>query len=184
MLSRACNNGLDYGRSRSRGLGCLLSILLGQKSSPAPARSADEKCAFPVVLFGQVVRAKRTHVNRKRNLVTLVSVGTRLVARTMVENGFMVTLDRLRVEKKQAILELGERYGARNIRVFGSVARGDNREASDIDFLVDLDNGRTIFDLAGFVADLKDLLGVDVDVVTPGGLRYLRDRVLTEALPL
>jgi predicted nucleotidyltransferase len=96
----------------------------------------------------------------------------------------MVTLEWLRSEEGATILQLGERYGANNIRVFGSVARGDNRESSDVDFLVDLEKGRTIFDLAGFAADLTDLLGVNVDVVTPGGLRYLRDRVLAEALPL
>ena len=79
---------------------------------------------------------------------------------------------------------LGEKYGARNIRVFGSVARGENRAESDVDFLVDMDKGRTLYDLAGFVADVQDLLGVHVDVVTPGGLRCLRERVLTEAVPL
>jgi uncharacterized protein len=47
-----------------------------------------------------------------------------------------------------------------------------------------MDKGKTLFDLAGFVADVQDLLGVQVDVVTPGGLRYLRERVLTEAVPL
>ena len=96
----------------------------------------------------------------------------------------MVTLDTLRREKRAAILRLGEKYGTRNIRVFGSVARGDNREISDVDLLVDMEKGRTLFDLAGFVADLQDLLGVKVDVVTPGGLTYLRERVLAEAVPL
>ena len=96
----------------------------------------------------------------------------------------MVTLNTLRGEKRIEIVLLGEKYGARNLRVFGSVARGDNREESDVDFLVDMDKGRTLFDLAGLVADVQDLLGVPVDVVTPGGLRYLRERVLTEAVPL
>ena len=96
----------------------------------------------------------------------------------------MVTLNTLQREKRTEIVQLGEKYGARNIRVFGSVARGDNREESDVDFLVDMDKGRTLFDLAGFVADVQDLLGVQVDAVTPGGLRYLRERVLTEAVPL
>jgi len=96
----------------------------------------------------------------------------------------MITLETLRNEKKADILHLAERHGARNIRVFGSVARGDNVEDSDVDFLVDMDKGRTLFDLAGFVADLQDLLGVNVDVVTPGGLRYIRERVMAEARPL
>jgi predicted nucleotidyltransferase len=99
------------------------------------------------------------------------------------DNNDMVTLDKLQ-EQKTEIVRLCEKYGARNIRVFGSVARGDNRQESDVDFLVDMDNGRTLFDLAGFVADVQDLLGVKVDVVTSGGLRYLREQVLTEAVSL
>jgi predicted nucleotidyltransferase len=96
----------------------------------------------------------------------------------------MVTLDTLRREKRNEIVHLGEKYGARNIRVFGSVVRGDNRAKSDVDLLVDMDQDRTLYDLAGFVADVQDLLGVEVDVVTPGGLRYLRERVLSEAVPI
>ena len=96
----------------------------------------------------------------------------------------MVTLDTLQREKRTEIVRLGEKHGARNIRVFGSVVRGDNRAESDVDFLVDMDQDRTLFDLAGFVADVQDLLDVKVDVVTPGGLRYLRERVLSEAVPI
>lgn len=96
----------------------------------------------------------------------------------------MVTLDTIRREKRAQIVRLGELYGARNIRVFGSVARGDNHAASDVDLLVEMDQGRTLFDLAGFVADVQDLLGVRVDVVTLGGLRYLRHRILAEAIPI
>jgi len=93
----------------------------------------------------------------------------------------MVTLENLRGEKRTAILALGEKHGARNIRVFGSVARGENSEASDVDFLVEFDPGRTLFDLIGLRLDLRDLLRAEVDVVTPGNLRYLRDRVLAES---
>ena len=96
----------------------------------------------------------------------------------------MITLATLRRERKSAIVELAGKYGARNIRVFGSLARGDNGASSDVDFLVDLDHGRSLYDLAGFVADLQDLLGLRVDVVTPGGLGYLRKRVMSEATPL
>ena len=96
----------------------------------------------------------------------------------------MITLDTIRREKRAEIVRLGELYGARQIRVFGSVARGDNTPASDVDLLVEMDQGRTLFDLAGFVADVQDLLGVRVDVVTVGGLRYLRDQILAEAVPI
>jgi len=100
------------------------------------------------------------------------------------DNEVMVTLDTLRREKRTEIVRLGEKYGARNIRVFGSIVRGDNRAESDVDLLVDMDQDRTLFDLAGFVADVQDLLDAKVDVVTPGGLRYLRERVLSEAVPI
>ena len=96
----------------------------------------------------------------------------------------MVTLDTLRHQRRAEIVRLGEKYGARNIRVFGSVARGENVQDSDVDLLVDMEPGRTLFDLAGFVADVQDLLQIKVDVVTPGGLRYLRQRVLSEAVPI
>lgn len=102
----------------------------------------------------------------------------------MVENVSMVTLDILRTEKRAAIVRLGEQHGASNIRVFGSVVRGENREESDIDFLVDFEKGRSLFDLIRFKLDLQELLNVTVDVVTPGSLRYLGQRVMGEAQPL
>lgn len=95
-----------------------------------------------------------------------------------------MTEDTLR-EKRQQILALAEKYGARNVRVFGSVARGEALPDSDIDFLVELEPGRSLFDLGGLLYELQALLGVDVDVVTVNGLRArIRDRVLREAIPL
>jgi len=93
-------------------------------------------------------------------------------------------MDILRTEKRDAIVRLVERHGASNIRVFGSVARGDNREGSDIDFLVDFEKGRSLFDLIRFKLDLQDLLNATVDVVTPNSLHHLRWRVMAEAQPL
>jgi len=74
--------------------------------------------------------------------------------------------------------------GGRDVRVFGSVARGDNGENSDVDFLVEFEAGRTLLDLIGLKLDLQDLLGATVDVVTPNSLRYIRERVLAEGQPL
>jgi predicted nucleotidyltransferase len=83
------------------------------------------------------------------------------------------------------ILAVAARHGARNLRVFGSVARGDARPDSDIDILVDMEPGRSLFDLGGLLIDLQTLLGVDVDVVTEAGLRpRIRAEVLREAVPL
>jgi uncharacterized protein len=88
-------------------------------------------------------------------------------------------------DKREQILALAEKYGARNVRVFGSVARGEARPDSDIDFLVELEPGRSLFDLGGLLYELQSLLGVEVDVVTEKGLRArIRKRVLSEAIPL
>ena len=83
---------------------------------------------------------------------------------------------------KQEILAIARRYGARRVRVFGSVARGEARPDSDIDFLVELEPGRSLFDLGGMLYELQNLLGVEVDVVTEKGLRKrIREQVLREA---
>ena len=89
------------------------------------------------------------------------------------------------VSRRSEILSLAAQHGASNVRVFGSVARGEDDDASDIDILVDLEPGRSLFDLGGLLTDLKMLLGRDVDVVTEKGLRSaLRERVLQEAIAL
>ena len=88
-------------------------------------------------------------------------------------------------DRKSEILELAASHGASNVRLFGSVARGDSREDSDVDLLVDLDAGRSLFDLGGLLMDLRDLLGAEVDLIEAGCLHpYVRDRVLAEAIPL
>jgi predicted nucleotidyltransferase len=87
--------------------------------------------------------------------------------------------------KREQILAIAAKYGASNIRVFGSVARGTADADSDIDFLVQLESGRSLFDLGGLLMDLQKLLGRKVEVVTEKGLHwYIRDRVLNEAQPL
>jgi predicted nucleotidyltransferase len=87
--------------------------------------------------------------------------------------------------KRADILRLAAARGAHNVRVFGSVARGQDDGASDIDFLVALDPGRSLFDLGGLLMDLQGLLGRGVDVVTERGLRpRIRDRVLQDARAL
>lgn len=97
----------------------------------------------------------------------------------------MLTLDTLRREKKAQILQLAEKHGCRNVRVFGSVATGENRPDSDVDILVDLDRGRGLLDLGGLLMDLQNLLGTKVDVIESEGIHpYIRLRVLSEAVPL
>ncbi|MBI4534597.1 MAG: nucleotidyltransferase family protein [Candidatus Melainabacteria bacterium] len=88
-------------------------------------------------------------------------------------------------EKRESILELAAQYGASNVRVFGSVARGDYSEASDLDFLVDLEPNRSLFDLGGLLMDLQDLLGCKVDIGTTKMLKAsIREQVLKEAVLL
>ncbi|MBA7543883.1 hypothetical protein ES705_36226 [subsurface metagenome] len=87
--------------------------------------------------------------------------------------------------RKDQILALAAKHGAYNVRVFGSVAQGTADESSDIDFLVDLEEGRTLFDLGGLLMDLQNLLQRQVDVLTEQSLHwYIRNKVLDEAKPL
>ena len=86
-------------------------------------------------------------------------------------------------EKRQEILRIAAEHGARNVRVFGSVARGEADEESDIDFLVEMEPGRSLFDLGGLQMELEGLLGHRVDVVTEKGLKSrIRQRVFSEAV--
>ena len=87
--------------------------------------------------------------------------------------------------KREEILQIAARHGAKRVRIFGSVARNEAKPDSDVDFLVDMEPGRSLFDLGGLLMDLQDLLGRKVDVVTEKGLhRYIRQQVLREAVPL
>jgi uncharacterized protein len=96
-----------------------------------------------------------------------------------------MSLNELLQEKREDILRIASKRGAKNIRVFGSVARGGADSESDIDLLVDLEPGRSLFDLGGLLMDLQDLLDHKVDIVTERGLRErIRERVLREAVPL
>jgi hypothetical protein len=83
------------------------------------------------------------------------------------------------------ILDLARLHGAMNVRVFGSLARGEGTEASDLDLLVTLAEGRSLLDLVGLKQDVEDLVHRPVDVVSERALSpYLRERVLSEAIPL
>jgi uncharacterized protein len=93
--------------------------------------------------------------------------------------------DELVKEKRTDILRLAAQHGARNVRLFGSVARGEARPDSDIDVLVEFEPGRTLLDRIGLMQDLEDLLGRKVDVVTEKALhRMIRQQVLEQAVSL
>jgi predicted nucleotidyltransferase len=87
--------------------------------------------------------------------------------------------------KRGEILRIAAKYGARNVRIFGSRMRGEAGPNSDVDFLVEMAPGCSLLDLGRLAMDLQDLLGCRVDVVEPEGLHwYIRDTVLKEAVPL
>ena len=85
----------------------------------------------------------------------------------------------------QEILRLAERHGAHNVRVFGSVARGEADEKSDVDLLVQMEPGRSLLDMGALLMELRALLGCPVDIVTEAGMHErMRGRVLREAVAL
>jgi uncharacterized protein len=87
--------------------------------------------------------------------------------------------------EREGINRIAAAHGARNVRVFGSVQRGEANNSSDLDLLVDMSEGRSLFDLVALGDELEDELGIEVDVVTEGSLSpYLRDRILAEAVML
>jgi predicted nucleotidyltransferase len=89
-----------------------------------------------------------------------------------------MTLQDIRNSKRDEILRLAAAHGARNVRVFGSLARGEQRAESDVDLLVDLEADRSLMDLGGLLVDLEKLLGGRVDVATE---QMLKPRVRSQA---
>jgi hypothetical protein len=96
-----------------------------------------------------------------------------------------MTASRLLKTKRARILELAAVHGARNVRVFGSTARGTSGARSDLDLLVEMEPGRTLLDEIGLHQDLEKLLGRKVDLLTDGGVSpHLREHIYAEARPL
>jgi hypothetical protein len=96
----------------------------------------------------------------------------------------MITKDDI-FNRRDEIIAVAKRYGASNIRIFGSVARGDASEFSDIDFVVRFEPGRSLFDQGGLLMDLRHLLGIKVDLVSEGALTGRFGQIVDkEAVPL
>lgn len=94
-------------------------------------------------------------------------------------------IEQILKQKRDDILKIASRYGARKVRVFDSVVRGEAGPDSDVDFLIDLEEGRSLMDLGGLLMDLQKLLGRNVDIVTEKGLHwYIKDQILREAKPI
>lgn len=102
----------------------------------------------------------------------------------MLNQNLDLRIDRLLKLKREEILQLAAKYGAYKVRIFGYDARGEADANSDVNFLVEMEADRSLFDLGGLLM-LQELLGWKVDVVTEKGLRQrIRERVLSEAVPL
>lgn len=114
-------------------------------------------------------RSFQPHADGATSAVTLLAMGR---LRALVE------------EHRDAIDAVARRHHGRTIAVFGSVARGDERDDSDIDFLVEFEPGSSLFDLLHLQDELAELLGAPVDVVSAGGLRARDEHILREAIPL
>lgn len=96
-----------------------------------------------------------------------------------------MNISQLRQSKRSQILTIAAQHGAQDVRVVGSVARGDATSKSDIDFLVDMEGGRSLLDLIELGQDLEELLHCKVDMLTDRGLSpYLAQRIHAEAIPL
>ena len=94
-------------------------------------------------------------------------------------------MNKLLKDNREDILRIAANYGARNVQIFGSVARDEAKPTSDLDILIELDPDRTLLDLVAIKQDLEDLLGYHVDVVTKAALSpYIREQILKEAIAL
>lgn len=114
----------------------------------------------------------------------LDAAGLQLSAVPSLGGRHRTRLRRLLREHREDILELASQHGATNVRVFGSVARGQDKRGSDVDLLVEMESGRSLLDQVRLRRVLRELLGVEVDVLTTGGLRDSDSAVLVEARSL
>ncbi|MDD2709064.1 MAG: nucleotidyltransferase family protein [Verrucomicrobiae bacterium] len=88
-------------------------------------------------------------------------------------------------QHRDEIFNVARKYGVTSIKLFGSVARGEDADSSDVDFLVDMEPGRSLFDLGGFQIELQEIFHCKVDVVTEKGLHwFIRDRIQKEAMAI
>jgi len=96
----------------------------------------------------------------------------------------MITSAKLKV-KRNEIVQIAASHGAKNLRIFGSVARGQAKQSSDLDVLITLEPGRSLLDVVAIKQDLEDLLGCSVDVVTEDAVSpHIREQVLKDAVSL
>ncbi|GAA1058370.1 hypothetical protein GCM10017608_34030 [Agromyces luteolus] len=150
----------------------------------ADARAADELHERSRTMLVNAVRSGARAGLSQREIAAAVGRSQPEVSRLLHFRGASAR-GRALARNRRKVIELAAARGARNVRVFGSVASGADTAESDIDLLVDLEPGTGLFSLARLEAELADLLGAEVDVVPARGLReHLAERVLGEAVPL
>lgn len=148
------------------------------------ARTADELHERSRAMLVDAARAGAAAGLSQREIANAIGRSQPEVSRLLRFHGSS-ELGRRVSRNRRRILEHAAAYGVRNVRVFGSVARGTDTPDSDIDLLVDLPGGIGLFTLARLENDLSELLGTNVDIVPAGNLRdHLAVRVLNEAVPL
>ncbi len=124
-------------------------------------------------------------LDKYRNHITIPIIKKTMPVNAISQGHLVMLIDEEINEKREEILRIAASHGARNVRIFGSVARGDADESSDIDFLVEMEPNRNLLDLGALLTDLRELMGRRVDVVSEKGLYWLlRRRILKEAKPL
>ncbi|MBN2316421.1 MAG: nucleotidyltransferase family protein [Sedimentisphaerales bacterium] len=140
-----------------------------------------------VLLYRRILQTKASPDLRKsvsQGLVIICIIYYDKQIEITSEERTMSVLELLR-QRRDEILKLASQHGARNVRVFGSAARGEANADSDIDFLVELETDRTLFDLGALLMDLQDLLGRKIDIVTDDSIYWLlRRKILKEAVSL
>jgi predicted nucleotidyltransferase len=140
--------------------------------------------AEPAVATIDMLLAKNRAADRK---VWLTEEGNQaeVVVRVLRTATIIAFVDTLIAEERERIARVAAKFGAANVRVFGSRARGEAVAGSDLDLLVELERGRSLLDLIALERELELLLGIGVDVLTPGSISpYLRDDIEREAVPL
>lgn len=148
------------------------------------AEEADRLHLKSRELLVSAVRAGAAAGLSQRDIASAVGRSQPEVSRLLRFHGRTVLAHRL-TRKRADVLTIAARHGASNVRVFGSVSKGADRDGSDIDLLVDLTEETSLFGLSRLEGDLSELLGVPVDVVPASGLRpHLADEVLRGAVPL
>lgn len=150
--------------------------------SPTTSRTAPLK---PPVALGPTRPPATGQSRQARVLGQMCKMGSFTSSNAVDIINLLMDIQTTIQDKRGDILRLAALHGVADVRLFGSVARGDARSDSDVDFLVRLEPGHTLFDLGALLMDLQDLLGRKVDLVTEKGLHwYIRDRILREAIRL